>query len=93
MNEYSQPSIGCFTQALWQVAGPLQLHTVLVVSILVLYASVHHLFSVFIENQTMSSAPGLAVQLYCLDNYACEHINILEYTEYFKAYTDLRNRE
>ena len=34
----------------------------------------------------------LAVQSSAVVNHAREHVNILEYTEYFRAYTDLGNQ-
>ena len=46
---------------------------------------------VFVNNlwQTVSIA---LVSCNCLDNHACEHINTLECTELFRAYTDLENQ-
>ena len=51
-----------------------------------------HLPAVFIDNLTMNNALVLAVRMYCLENHAHEHINILEYTDHFRVYTNLRNQ-
>ena len=42
--------------------------------------------------ETTSNGPGiLAVQLSAVVNHTHEHINILEYIEHFRVYTDLGN--
>ena len=42
--------------------------------------------------QTQVAPVVLAVQQNAVGNHAHEHVNILEYTEHFRAYMDLRNQ-